>query len=185
MKKDWRNIAYLAKGNPKQRICYMILHKYKILERLEGYDPIIIGTIPIEIDIEGSDVDIACQPDNLLFFSLFVRKQFSHYSYFIERIMEDSYVAAFTLENIDFEIYGERTPVEKQNGYRHMIVEKRILDIAGKNFRNEIIKLKKKGYKTEPAFGKLLNMENPYTELLSLEKMSDGELKDIIPTFIK
>ena len=32
----------------------------RIMERLAGYDPLLAGTIPIGIDIEGSDLDILC-----------------------------------------------------------------------------------------------------------------------------
>jgi len=47
-----------------------------------------------------------------------------------------------------------------------MIIEHEILKAKGENFRLEIIKLKQNGYKTEPAFGVLLDLnENPYLEL--------------------
>jgi len=32
------------------------------------------------------------------------------------------------------------------------------------------------GIKTEPAFGQLLNLKNPFTDLLELRNMSDNEL---------
>lgn len=49
-----------------------------------------------------------------------------------------------------------------------MIIEDQILASKDENFRLEIIKLKQKGYKTEPAFGLLLGLKNdPYLELLN------------------
>ncbi|MNL87641.1 hypothetical protein D3C87_2168830 [compost metagenome] len=49
-----------------------------------------------------------------------------------------------------------------------MIIEHKILQSKGENFRLKIIKLKQKGYKTEPAFGFLLDLKgNPYQELLN------------------
>ncbi|MET0945472.1 MAG: DUF4269 domain-containing protein [Flavobacterium sp.] len=45
--------------------------------------------------------------------------------------------------------------------------QKQILTSKDENFRLEIIKLKQKAYKTEPAFGLLLGLKNdPYLELL-------------------
>ena len=40
----------------------------------------------------------------------------------------------------------------------------------GEEFRQQVVNLKKQGYKTEPAFAKLLglNSENPFDELLKL-----------------
>ena len=45
---------------------------------------------------------------------------------------------------------------------------KRILEKEGEEFRKQIINLKEKGWKTEPAFAKLLGLkEDPYLELLN------------------
>ena len=55
-----------------------------------------------------------------------------------------------------------------------MIIEYKILELHGEVFRQEIIKLKSKGLKTEPAFAKLLGLVgNPYEELLNY-KVSVG-----------
>ena len=58
-----------------------------------------------------------------------------------------------------------------------MIVEFRILKLMGVGFREQIVELKKQGYKTEPAFGLLLNLADSYQQLLELERMSEDELK--------
>lgn len=49
-----------------------------------------------------------------------------------------------------------------------MIAEYKILQAKGEEFKQKIIELKKQGIKTEPAFGMLLGLENPYEELLKL-----------------
>jgi hypothetical protein len=50
-----------------------------------------------------------------------------------------------------------------------MIIEHRVLIEKGEKFRQEIIKLKRQGLKTEPAFAKLLGLDgNPYEALLKL-----------------
>ena len=51
-----------------------------------------------------------------------------------------------------------------------MIIEYDLLNKYGETFRQQIIQLKRKGYKTEPAFCKALGIEgNPYLELLKYE----------------
>lgn len=51
-----------------------------------------------------------------------------------------------------------------------MLIEHQILQSENEDFRLKIIELKKNGYKTEPAFAKLLDLEgNPYHALLAYQ----------------
>ncbi|GAA2327881.1 hypothetical protein GCM10009853_101140 [Glycomyces scopariae] len=61
---DFTTIDYLKKGNEKQKRAFEVLAKYKLFEKLKDYSPILAGTIPIEIDIEASDLDIICEVKN-------------------------------------------------------------------------------------------------------------------------
>jgi len=85
------------------------------------------------------------------------------------------------VEDIEIEIYAQSLNSCKQNGYRHMVVEDRILRLGGERTREEVVILKKNGLKTEPAFVKHLGLDgNPYDELLKLEKYSDKKIKDML-----
>ena len=76
-------------------------------------------------------------------------------------------ISRFTYQDFFIEIFGQNRPVKEQEAYRHMLIEYKILEEKGENFRQEILALKKKGYKTEPAFAKLLGLDGaPYKELL-------------------
>ncbi|MFV0330263.1 MAG: DUF4269 domain-containing protein [Dysgonomonas sp.] len=154
----------------------------EIMIILKDYDPIIIGTFPIKINIAGSDIDIACHATDLNVFQTFLQTNFSSYSLFKGNLNSKRYVASFYATDIPVEIYAEPIPSKKQNGYRHMIIEDRILKLLGESFRKDIINLKKQGYKTEPAFGKLLKMKEPYFELLLLEELDDENLKEFLNT---
>jgi len=50
-----------------------------------------------------------------------------------------------------------------------MLIEHKLLSTKGEKFRQDIIDLKNQGYKTEPAFAKLLGLGgDAYEELLKL-----------------
>jgi hypothetical protein len=167
---DFTTIDYLKKGNEKQKRAFEVLAKHKLFEKLKDYSPILAGTIPIEIDIEGSDLDIICEVKNESDFIEFLNQNFQDYNNFIlEKVTandEKSIVLSFMLEEFPIEIFGQNKPTTEQNAYRHMIAEYKILQEKGDVFKQKIIELKKKGIKTEPAFGILLSLENPYEDLL-------------------
>nr|WP_235929873.1 DUF4269 domain-containing protein [Chengkuizengella marina] len=80
-----------------------------------------------------------------------------------------------------FEIFAQPQETKRQNAFRHMVIENRILNLADNSFRQLIISLKKQGMKTEPAFAKLLAIEgDPYIGLLEFEILSDVEIKEIL-----
>lgn len=172
----FKNIEYLKSGNPFQQSCFDILTELGIVEYLYAYNPLLVGTIPLGINIEGSDADIICYATDLKMLQLYVLNKYGCISGFSDQISDKRYVASFTYRHLPIEIYGEDYPTKFQNGYRHMIIEDRILNIAGESFKSEIIRLKESGYKTEPAFGKLLNIDEPYSGLLELSEKTDDEL---------
>lgn len=181
----FKNIKYLKYGNQFQQSCFHILSELGIVEFLSVYNPLLVGTIPLGINIEGSDADIICCATDLKILQLSVFNEYGAMPGFSDQISDKRYVASFTYSDLPIEIYAEDCPTEIQNGYRHMVIEDRILNIAGEPFKSEIIRLKKSGYKTEPAFGKLLNLDNPYSELLELSEKTYDELYSYLAVTLK
>jgi hypothetical protein len=166
---DFTNISYLQSGTPLQQRAYNVLSEYGIMEKLTPYDPLLCGTIPINISVDGSDLDIICQWQNKDLFIAHLIALFSGYERFCiwENEAIEAVVASFVCKGIPVEIFGQDIPAINQNAYRHMMVEYKILMQHGETFRREIIALKEQGYKTEPAFAKLLALEgDPYVALL-------------------
>lgn len=169
MKEKFSTIAYLKNGTIKQVQAYHLLTKHNILSQLHNYDPLLVGTIPINIDIETSDLDIICCYTDKQAFILTLNNLFSQYPNFTlrEDLTKDSVVATFFLDNFEIEIFAQNTPTTEQQAYRHMIIENEIIIERGESFRQQILALKRQGYKTEPAFGLLLGFtEDPYQQLL-------------------
>lgn len=184
MERDWTNIGYLLNGNEKQQQSYNILMNANIFSILKEYSPILVGTIPLEIDIEKSDLDIICEVYNFYEFEKLIKNSFQKYENFnINKINENQVIVAnFFIREFEIEIYGQAIPTKEQYGYRHMIIEDKILKLGGNKLKKEIINLKRNGMKTEPAFAKYLNLNgNPYEELLKLENMSNRDIELLSP----
>ncbi|SHM95221.1 DUF4269 domain-containing protein [Flavobacterium chilense] len=168
---DFTNIAYLKTGNPIQVQAYNTLTQNSIIEVLSEFDPILAGTIPININIENSDLDIICYWRDKTNFIEKLKLFFKNEKDFGIREIEingnKSVIANFKTDHFEIEVFGQNIPSKNQNGYKHMIIEHEILQSKDENFRLEIIKLKQNGYKTEPAFAYLLGLNgDPYIELL-------------------
>ncbi|WP_299246804.1 DUF4269 domain-containing protein [uncultured Aquimarina sp.] len=171
MIKDFTNIEYLKTGNKRQRLAYIQLSELEIFDTLKTYTPILTGTIPIEIDIPKSDLDIICHcPNHQEFYTTLIKLYSDQNNFEIRTGFWNgliSVIAKFQLEKYMIEIFGQDQPTQKQYAYRHMIKEYEILNAKGSKFKEEILKLKKQGLKTEPAFAKLLGLiGDPYEELL-------------------
>ncbi len=172
MKINFEDISYLLKGNDKQRRAYETLKKYRVLDLLQKFDPILTGTIPINMDIETSDLDISCCYSDKNEFIDAVKHSFSHEKQFVLRESSEfnSVMCNFWLDDFELEVFGQSIPTKQQHAYRHMLIEHQLLEERGEAFRQEIMALKKQGYKTEPAFGIALGLKgNPYEELLKFE----------------
>ena len=166
------SIDYLKTGNARQQRAYDVLTNHRILAQLEPFSPVLVGTIPINIDIESSDLDVICQWFDKSEFATALHSLFGHYPNFTfwENTAHQAVVAHFIVDGFAIEVFGQNIPTKTQNAYCHMLIEDKLLAKYGEEFRQQIIALKRQGYKTEPAFALALGLEgNPYSELLRLE----------------
>lgn len=173
---NFDNIKYLLYGNDRQRQAYSVLTNNQVFSKLKQFDPILVGTVPIGIDFENSDLDIICCFADKNEFNEAIKANFSNEKNFTirEQLNLDrlAIVANFFLDGFEIEIFGQNIPTKQQFAYRHMLIEYKLLSQYGENFRQKIIELKKQGYKTEPAFAIALGLSgNPYIELLKFEKV--------------
>ena len=173
------NLDYLKNGNMRQKQAYNILKESRIFTHLKAYNPLLAGTVPIGIDIAGSDLDIVCCFEDREKFvdeiTLLLKLRPGFCLNKDER--QGAVVCRFEEGGMVLEIFASRTDSEKSNAFRHMLIENRILDLAGREFRKKVVALKKQGMKTEPAFAKLLGLKGePYLALLELEGVSDEVL---------
>ncbi|SHG61367.1 DUF4269 domain-containing protein [Ornithinibacillus halophilus] len=168
-------IDYLKKGNKGQRKAYHAISRLGIIDSLSDYDPILCGTLPIGINSKNSDLDIIMEVQDFQSYEKKVRKLYGNKEDFrIKRLQirgRSVVKANFIFDGFEFELFGQDQPVKEQNAYLHMIIEDSILK-QFPDIRKEVIKLKKQGLKTEPAFCKVLQLkgDNPYEVLLNYGK---------------
>jgi hypothetical protein len=170
---NFHTLDYLRKGNARQQRAYAILTQYKIFQILGEFEPFLAGTIPIEIDLSESDLDVLCSFKDRDGFIACLNDHFSAMPKFSWRTTQiqghETVITILELDGVIIEIFGQDIPVREQYGYRHLLIEHRLLMEHGDAFREEIIRLKKSGMKTEPAFAYLLQLKgDPYLALLEL-----------------
>jgi hypothetical protein len=178
--RDWRDISYLSGGTERQRSAFSNLQEARVLERLCGYDPVLVSTVCLDIDVESSDLDVICTAHDLKVFATVLTSAFGSFRGFAVRhstSQESAVVAQFFCGAWEYEVFGQRIPVERQNAFRHLIQIDRVLSCGGEVWREKIRALKRVGMKTEPALATLLGLEgDPYRAVLALEALCDEEL---------
>lgn len=142
------------------------------MELLNPFDPHLAGTIPIEIDIPSSDLDILCCFEDEGSFLKVLRDKFSTHPFFSikTKVINGTFsiICAFEAKPFEIEIFGQPKEVKRQDAWRHMINEYFILRENNGDFARKVVELKKSGIKTELAFAKLLGLKrNPYQVILN------------------
>ncbi len=157
---------FLARGNRRQRRALAVLQRLDIFRRLAPFDVRLAGTVPIAVDIPGSDLDILCKADAYPPLLEILRKQYGAYPGFSVDRHPDRLLVRFKCEGVPVEIYAASTSTEKQRAWVHMIAEWHLLQQADRGAIQAIRHLKTKGMKTEPAFAHYFGLAgDPYETL--------------------
>lgn len=182
--RNWKDLNYLHIGTPRQQLAYATLQNLGVLTTLRDFGPVLAGTVPLDIDIASSDLDVLCAvaPAEA---SYFLSLLHSHYAHLPEFALAQktinhraSVVCRFRYQAFVVEIFGQECPTEAQHAFRHMVVEDLVLQAGGEAWRKAVRQLKERGLKTEPAFASLLQLRgNAYEALLELEGKSIAELR--------
>ncbi len=183
--KDWKQIAYLLDGNPRQQLAHAAILATGITAVLAPFDPVLAGTVPLGIDLPESDLDILCAVYEPEHFQSTLAKSYGQLPGFTCHQKQigglPTTIARFDAAGFRFELFGHPRPVEEQNGYRHMVVEARLLSLAGPEASEAIRQLKREGLKTEPAFARYFDISgDPYLALLDLYHATDAALQRLV-----
>lgn len=178
------SLEALAAGTPRQREAVATLRALGLFDLLAAFEPILAGTVPLDIDIEGSDLDILCRAADFDALERALHPYRLQPGFAVQRtVVRDrpTLLASWTNTTFPIELFGQNRSILEQEGYRHLIVEARLLSIGGDVLRAEIRGLKRAGLKTEPAFAEWLGLAgDPYDALLELEGWGDAELRALV-----
>ncbi|WP_129717538.1 DUF4269 domain-containing protein [Pedobacter sp. SYP-B3415] len=171
---DFADIEYLKTGTDSQRKAYEILTRGRYMDLLVHYGPKLTGSIPIAVDLPGSDIDLACSFTDAMKYEQDLQERFSSKpGYAIRKTAKygnEAIVVRFEDAGMPIEIFGQAIPVSQQMSYRHLLIEARLLQEQPPRFRADVIRLKQAGLSTEAAFCSLLGLTgDPYMALLELE----------------
>lgn len=171
----------------KNRRVFSALTETALLLKLKNHNPLVVGTFPLGIETDTSDIDICLTYDNESDLLNLLTKEFSHFDdfniseccLFSGKALQTNFKHAET--SLKFELIAQNTPSEKQVAYQHFQIEEKILKYSGRAFRELLIAERANGLKTEPAFAKVLSLSgDPYAELLKLNKLSLVELRKFL-----
>lgn len=157
-------------GNEKKRLAYEAIEELGLMKDLSEYNPILCGTLPIDLALSNSDLDIILEVYDLRLFEKQVCHLYSTYEGFTlkrTRIRDKPVIKAnFLYKGFEFELFGQPQPSHKQYAYLHMVIEDYLMKQIP-SLRERVILLKQQGCKTEPAFCKILGLEgDPYEALI-------------------
>jgi predicted metalloenzyme YecM len=166
-------------GNKK---IWSAIESSRVLKILKPYRPLLAGTFPLGLGVEGSDVDLLMTAEDLAAIKRELALQFANAPDFQVRLETvkgvPSLIAHFTFAGVPFEIFAQAKESVRQDAYRHFQVEERLLKLGGAALRERLRALRAKGLKTEPAFAEALGLSgDPYSRLLELAQASDVELR--------
>jgi hypothetical protein len=167
---NWFDVTRLLGGTPSQVSAARTLIGLRIFELLDDYTPVLCGTVPINCDLPGSGLDVACRAPRPIPFEEILRMHFGELPGFScdrkKLAGVSSVVARFVAGGWKVEIVGQDPPVPRQRAFAHMIAEALLLSRAAPGANERIRELKRGGLTTEEAFGRLFSLPgNPYDEL--------------------
>lgn len=184
----WQDICYLAEGSESQRRALQVLTELGILADLVSFDAVLVGTVPIGLDLPGSDLDIVCCAPDVLFLAQKVEElcgQHPGYEAHVRTVSGGTaWVANFESGSFPIQLFIQELPVTRQRGYRHLLIEDRLLQLAGAGACDALRRLRAEGpgdnaepLKTEPAFAHYFDLEgDPYRTLYEMSDWDQGRL---------
>lgn len=166
---------------------FSALKKLTILRSLNQFNPLVVGTFPLDLHTQESDVDIILSHHDLSELKTKIQNHFSNLDHFsIQEYLQNNeqiVVSNFTFENIQFELFAQKIQSVRQAANLHFLIEERLLKLGGKALKEKVLRARNSGDKTEPAFAKILQLNgDPYESLLKLQNMTEAQLKEVLTT---
>ena len=168
-----------------------VVRRAGVLDALAAYDPVIVGTFPLGLDREGSDVDVLCHADDLQRFiddatAAFGDRQGFGNHRFVPRDGHEAAVVQFAVDEVPVEAFAQPLPTRDQHGYRHLQVERRLLALGGQPLVAKLRASRAPGASVEAAFADVLGLTgDPFEAVLSLERAPNTRLEALVAEAVR
>jgi hypothetical protein len=180
---DWHDHSVIRDGTPRQMRAYTTAYDaLGLFHNLAVHNPVWVGSFPIGIDIESSDIEIACHPASLRGFITDVRDRFGSQDDFKltwKAIKHTpTVIARFWNNGFWVRLVAQSKPVNEQDAYRYMRIMARLLALGGEESRQLIKELRAGGVGLAPAFVVYFGLAetDPHQSLLDIGELDDDIL---------
>lgn len=183
--RDWNDHAPIRDGSQRQMQAYSVVYDDLMLfHSLKRHEPLWVGAFPLNIDIDGSTIDVLCNPESLRPFLHQVKDRYGNRPNFrltwkaIDRV--PTVLARFAAGDFIVELFAQPRPTTAQVAFIHMEVQARLLALGGPAARSAIQALMRDGLSTEAAFVqyfKLSPANDPAEKLLALARTDNDALR--------
>ena len=182
---NWEGVEFLLGGSAAQRQAYGVLRTFGLPDVLARFDAVLVGAVSLDLGGEGSDLDLACNVQDLEGFQRVLKDLFGDAPGFwtIRKRIDGrhSVVSWFNAGKFGIGISGEDLPVRDQTRVRLTAVEDRLLRIGGELLKQSVLDLIGQGASPESAFSALLGFSgDPGEALLELEMAPDIVLEALV-----
>ncbi len=182
---DLFDLSYLAHGTPRQRDAGRAIEQLGLWRDLAGFRPALAGTVPLDVDVADSDLDVICEAHDLAAFAARAQELYGKLDGFrlgrypVRGV--ESVVAGFCFAGWAFELFAQPAPPPRQYACLHLLAEARLLALGGEQARLGVRRLKQQGLKTEPAFARYFHLAgDPYEAVARLAVVPDEELRAVV-----
>ena len=156
------------------------LDSSQLLSKLAKYTPCLSAEVALGIEPLGLNLKILFCAQEIETFEnevvgLFGRQK--NYSNKRNSQEEESVLISFKWQELTVEFNCSTTQVFAQRDNKILLTEGRILKLGGEKLKNAIGELRTAGIQNEAAFGEILNLKQPHTDLLKLSMLTDLEIK--------
>ncbi len=176
--------AVIQIENQKNLLHHLDAASSNFFNVFKKYHPLISGSVPLNISLPSSDIDIIFEVQDLKLLGQELAnffKEFSPAVTFKSLRSADSVIVRFKAFDFKFECVGQKKSVFQILAHQHLLIESRLLNICGESARSNIQVLKAQGIPTEVAFGMYFKMEgDPYVELFNMNQWSEGQLLQFV-----
>lgn len=182
--RNWYDYTVIRDGSPRQMRAYsVVFDELMVFLHMKPYKPVWVGSYPLGIDAETSDINILLEPEQLRVFLVDVRKHYGHHDDFklVWKAINKTptIVARFQVKGFWVDMFAQCRPLNEQDAFVQMLMTARLLAIGGDEACEGIRQNKTNGQNTPDAIMAYFNIEtdNAQQKLLDYARFDNDRLR--------